>query len=76
MPSQLALQIARRNKNTTETVGALRLANNADAELAEVRTVLGYLSKSPGCWCITRWEGTHDALCKRTSALYEKLRIR
>ena len=88
MPSEFALAIAKRNKETIETVGALRLANDADAELQEVREVLPLLAtkcyasfKGEFCWCrsptfATKPEGDrHDTECRRTRALYQRLRI-
>jgi hypothetical protein len=75
MPSELALAIAKRNKETTETVGALRLANDADAELEEVRDILLRLQSSRDCWCVANWRGAHDGRCERARALYERLRI-
>lgn len=81
MPSELALQIARRNKETIETVGALRLANDADAELSEVREVLRDLKRGPvgregSCWCTGGYykPPRHSTKCQRARDLYQKLR--
>ena len=84
MPSELALAIAKRNKETTETVGALRLANDVDAELQEVREVLDLFEEE---W-MTPHDYEHeigvvpnDAECdqcdlsKRARALIQQLRV-
>lgn len=80
MASRLALQIAQRHCETTQTVGALRLASNVDTELAEVREVLGGLRYLDDCWCTSHVEGdmprredAHDRKCQRARSLYEKL---
>jgi hypothetical protein len=81
MASELALAIAKRNKETTETVGALRLANDADAELQEVREVLDGLSTSviddgssvETHWCNPEEDCTDD--CQRARQLAERLRV-
>jgi hypothetical protein len=79
MASEMALAIAMRNKGTTETVGALRLANDADAELQEVREVLDELrwqtAEAEPCWCRVRVNGIHDETCQRTGQLAERLRV-
>lgn len=45
MASEFALAVAQRNKETTQTVGALRLANDVDSELQEVRKVVKLISQ-------------------------------
>lgn len=47
-----------------------------DTELTEVRHVLRYLQRARDCWCIAAWQGTHDALCQRARALYERLEVK
>lgn len=79
MASQLVLQIAKRNKETIETVGALRLADDADVELNDVREVLKGLAEWPfpigkPCWCHTAID-EHEEICDRTRALYQRLRV-
>jgi hypothetical protein len=84
MPSQLALAIAKRNKETTDTVGALRLATDADAELQEVRKVLDLFEEE---W-MTPHDHEHEIeflpkdvecdqcdLSKRARALIRRLRV-
>jgi hypothetical protein len=81
MPSEFALQVAQRYCETTQTVGAKRLAGNVDAELAEVREVLDVTRRraSPDgpCWCKSYLPTLgHTEDCQRARALYERLEIK
>ena len=81
MPSELALQIAQRNKETTETFGALGLANDADAELQEVREVLNGLRtwfETDGSYGTIHWcnpDEAHGPDCERAQRLHQRLRV-
>lgn len=86
MASAIALAIAKRNKETTATVGALRLANDADAELQDVRECLYELAeryadgrRNSLCWCRTpNWDSTkpHEETCQRTRQIAERLEVK
>jgi hypothetical protein len=79
MASQLANKIAHAVLATDADQPSVEVA--IDAQLAEVREVLGLLSRlrveGKPCWCESAFRtiGDHDANCQRTSALYEKLRV-
>lgn len=84
MASEFALQIAKRHCETTRTVAATRLANNVDAELREVRSVLSITAdrnhiEYGHCWCrkdLTDDKEPHGEFCQRARALMEKLEVK
>lgn len=75
MASEVALAIAKRNKETTETVGALRLANDADAELRETLDELGRdLHQHLHADVLITFEQCSHRRCQRARQLAERLR--
>lgn len=81
MASRFALQVVQRHCETTQTVGSMRLADNVDLELQEVREVLALLQNlpysTPPCFCRVKWRvGGHDGPCQRARALTEQLGVK
>jgi hypothetical protein len=71
MASKFALDVVQRHCETTQTVGSMRLADNVDLELQEVREVLdGLLGE-------VETEGDDQSeLCQRARDLLSKLEVK